>query len=401
VGSFTNTKRYEDTVVSLTDGMKDRLKNPYYAFTDKKPIIVDYYNRHIHESTLDEASKLQEELIGRKSPAKYNLIKNTSLFGNGIRIEQSLEIGPVGLESSPIELEMYVLPDTFIPYQEDFLVIPHSGKNHLFKVTEVNPDTLENGANFYKINIKYWTELSIADINKQVVEDYEMVVNYVGTNYKSVIKSSEYDLIEKLDDVLYRLFNYYNSLFFKEKVQSYVCFKHEGAYFYDPYLFEFIIRNDVFKNTGTYVHIGQPIELPATFGFKYDKTFYRALEECNMKYFKSNMTCGKLITQPFTLFTTRPEKYYYIEYEAPGFYDDQMTVIDPDLISAIMDNRIFDLEHNKAFYNTIVKYFNNTDITSCDINTFETLNVLDSEYLYYAIPMVMYIIEKTIKNVLE
>lgn len=401
MGSFTNTKRYEDTIVSLSDGLKDRLKNPYYAFTDKKPIIVDYYNRNIHESTLDEASRLQEELIGNKSPARYNLIKNASIFGNGIKIEQSLDIGPVGLESSPIELEFYVLPDTFIPYPEDFLIIPHSGKTHLFKVFQVTPDTLENGANFYKINVKYWTDTEESDINNQVVEDYEMIVNYVGTGYKSVIKSSEYDLINKLDDVLVRLFKYYNDLFFKEKVQCYVCLKHTGAYFYDPYLFEFIIKNGIFTNTGTYVYIGHPIELPGTFGFRYDKTFYRALEECDMKYFKSNMTCGKRITQPFTLFTSRPEEYYYIDYEAPGLYDEQMSVIDPDLVIAINENKLFSNDHNKAFYNIIIKYFNNQDITLCDINTFEALNELDSEYLYYAIPMVMYIIEKNIKNVLK
>lgn len=400
MGSFTNTKRYEDTIISLTDGMKDRLKNPYYAFTDKKPVIVNYYNRHIHKSTLDEASKLQEDLIGNKSPARYNLIKNASIFGNGIRIEQSLDIGDIGLESSPIELEFYVLPDTFIPYQEDFLTIPHSGKTHLYKVTQVTPDTLENGANFYKINIKYWTNLSISDINKQVVEKYEMVVNYVGTGYKSVIKESEYNLIEKLDDILSRLFVYYNDLFFKDKVQAYVCFKTTGEYFYDPYLFEFIIKNNVFTNTGKYVYIGQPIELPATFAFRYDKTFFRALEECDMKYFKSNMTWAKRITQPFTLFTSRPETYYYIDYESPGFYDEQLSVIDPELILAIERNELFDIDHNKAFYNIIIKYFNNSDIKMYDINIFETLNVLDSEYLYYAIPMVMYIIEKNIKNML-
>lgn len=401
MGTFANTKRYENTVVSLSDGMKDRLKNPYYAFTDKKPIIVDYYNRHIHKSTLDESSKLQEDLIGRKSPARYNLIKNASIFGNGIRIEQSVEIGEVGLESSPIELEFYILPDTFIPYQEDFLVIPHSGKNHLYKVTQVTPDTLENGANFYKINIKYWTELTISDINKQVVETYEMVVNYVGTGYKSVIKSKEYELIENLDDILYRLFKYYNAIFFKEKVQCYVCFKHTEAYFYDPYLFEFIIKNNVFTNTGSFVYIGQPIELPGTFGFRYDKTFFRALEEGDINYFKSHATCARKITQPFTLFTSRPEDYYYIDYEEPGFYDEQMSVIDPDLITAIKNNQLYDLDNNKAFYNIIIKYFNNSKITMCDISTFERLNDLNSEYLYYTIPMVMFIIEKNIKNMLK
>lgn len=401
MGSFSNTKRYEDTVVSLSDGLKNRLKNPYYAFTDKKPIIVEYYNRNIHQSTLDESTKLQEDIIGSKSPARYNLIHNASVFGNGIRLEQSLEIGEVGLESSPLEIELYVLPDTFVPYQEDFLIIPHSGKTHLYKVTSVTPDTLENGANFYKINIKYWTKTGIADIDKQVVEEYEMVVNYVGTAYKSVIKSSEYDLIEKLDDVLYKLFTYYNSLFFKEKVQCHVCMKDIMSFFYDPYLYEFIIRNDVFTNKGSYVYIGQPIELPATFGFKYDRTFFRAVEEGDIKYFKEHSTCAKRITQPFTLFTTRKEEYYYIDYDSPGFYDEQMSVIEPDLVGAIKNNELFKPDSDKEFYNIIVKYFNGSKITLNDIDTIEKLNYLDSDYLYYAIPEVMFIIEKNIKNILK
>lgn len=401
MGSFSNTKRYEDTVVSLSDGLKNRLKNPYYAFTDKKPIIVEYYNRNIHQSTLDESTKLQEDIIGSKSPARYNLIHNASVFGNGIRLEQSLEIGEVGLESSPLEIELYILPDTFVPYQEDFLIIPHSGKTHLYKVTSVTPDTLENGANFYKINIKYWTKTGIADIDKQVVEEYEMVVNYVGTAYKSVIKSSEYDLIEKLDDVLYKLFTYYNSLFFKEKVQCHVCMKDIMSFFYDPYLYEFIIRNEVFTNKGSYVYIGQPIELPATFGFKYDRTFFRAVEEGDIKYFKEHSTCAKRITQPFTLFTTRKEEYYYIDYDSPGFYDEQMSVIDPDLVGAIKNNELFKPDSDKEFYNIIVKYFNGSKITLNDIDTIEKLNYLDSDYLYYAIPEVMFIIEKNIKNILK
>lgn len=401
MGKFSNIKKYEDTVVSLTDGLKDRLKNPYYAFTDKKPIIVEYYNRNIHQSTLDESSKLQEDLIGDKSPAKYNLIHNASIFGNGIRIEQSLDIGQVGLESSPIELDFYILPDTFIPYQEDFLTIPHSGKTHLYKVIQVNPDTLENGANFYKITIKYWTDINIADINKQVVEDFEMVVNYVGTSYKSVIKSSEYNLIERLDEVLVKLFNYYNDLFFKNKVQCHVCMKNDNEYFYDPYLFEFIIKNNIFTNKGSYVYIGQPIELPATFAFKYDKTFFRAIEKKDIKYFKEHSTYGNKITQPFTLFATRQEKYYYIDYDHPGFYAEQMSVIDPDLIVAIHKNDLFDEKSNKEFYNIIVKYFNDSKITLHDIDTIEKLNYLDSNYLYYAIPEVMYIIEDNIKNMLE
>ena len=166
-------------------------------------------------------------------------------------------------------------------------------------------------------------------------------------------------------------------------------------------MFEFIIKNGIFTNKGSYVYIGQPIELPATFGFKYDKTFFRALEKGDISYFKEHSTCAKQITQPFTLFTSRKEKYYYIDYDNPGFYDEQLSVIDPELISAIINNRLFAPDSNKVFYNIIVKYFIGSKITLCDINTFETLNYLDCEYLYYAIPEVMYIIEKNIKNMLK
>ena len=78
-----------------------------------------------------------------------------------------------------------------------------------------------------------------------------------------------------------------------------------------------------------------------------------------------------------------------------------MTVIDPELIDAIKTNTLFDNNSNKQFYNIIIKYFNKSKITLNDINLLEELNYLDSEYLYYAIPEVMYIIEKNIKNILK
>ena len=45
--------------------------------------------------------------------------------------------------------------------------------------------------------------------------------------------------------------------------------------------------------------------------------------------------------------------------------------------------------------------FNGSKITLHDIDTIEDLDYLDSNYLYYAIPEVMYIIEKNIKNILK
>ena len=38
-------------------GLRKRLENPYYIFTDKKATIVTYYNQNTSKSTLDEGSQ--------------------------------------------------------------------------------------------------------------------------------------------------------------------------------------------------------------------------------------------------------------------------------------------------------------------------------------------------------
>ena len=50
MGSFANT-HYTETVQSLVQGSQDRLKNPYYLFSNKSPTTVTYYN--INYKTLE------------------------------------------------------------------------------------------------------------------------------------------------------------------------------------------------------------------------------------------------------------------------------------------------------------------------------------------------------------
>ena len=134
------------------------------------------------------------------------------LYG-GERLIAELENGDYGLETNTIEGELVVLPNTIIPYANDYFSINHTNKDYLFKVLSVTTDTLESGANFWKIQYKLDRHTS-ADINKQIAEEYTMILNNIGTNFNAIIRSNDYDFIEQLDSIILDLKKYYKALFY-------------------------------------------------------------------------------------------------------------------------------------------------------------------------------------------
>ena len=50
MGSFINTN-YSKTVDNLVKGSQERLNNPYYLFSSKKPTNVTYWNINIKKTT--------------------------------------------------------------------------------------------------------------------------------------------------------------------------------------------------------------------------------------------------------------------------------------------------------------------------------------------------------------
>ena len=213
-GRFTNTT-YTNTVDSLVQASKGVLNNPYYVFTDKKPTKVTYYKQNLEKSTLDPGSNLNYAHIGQESPIKF----------------------------TPVEGEAVLPPNVIIPTMGDFFSISYLGEDILFKVNNVNNDTLDNGSNLYKINYKLEYTESRAEIEKQVTKTFHCVVNTIGSDFKCIIEETSYQLISILEDTLSEMVDAYQ-IFFNGKVQNFV-YKMNGFYFYDSYLIEFMIKNKI------------------------------------------------------------------------------------------------------------------------------------------------------------
>lgn len=402
--AFTNTK-YTDTINSLIDGFKDKLKNPYYLYSDLKATPTIYYNQNVANSSLDEGSKLQYSPLGNDSPSTFNKIENMLLYGID-KITTNLENGEWGLESSSIEGEAIILPNTITPIPGDYFTIKYLNHDLLFKVTGSTTDTIENGSNFYKIEYKL-DQLDTEKIEKQVYEKYTMIVNNTGTQFKSIIRKNDFEYIEQLGDLSNKLKQYYKEIFYSQRVQSFI-YMNNAKNFYDPFLLEFLIRNRVLNNKYDYIYINHQIPIPATFSLDYDKTFFRMVEQIDLENINRYKTQAqaRFIDNPLSIMNDMLEDYFEIIYINNKDYailnEPLITILDSELINRIKNKQEYDrTESSLQYRNIIIKYMNNKKITGDDIKTINDIDFCNNKTLYYEIPIVIYIIEKDLLSLMS
>ena len=202
-----------------------------------------------------------------------------------------------------------------------------------------------------------------------------------------------------------QLKEYYKMIFYRDRVESFILYKG-GHYLYDPMVTEFLIRNKVLKSD-KYLYISQQVSLPYTFTLDYDKSIYRAIELKDLELLEKSRIFVKCenITQPLSLLTMRPERYYILEYQNSPMQPLVDTVPGINVLFPIIDNDMVTKIRNKKYDGTIediiVKYFNNETITSDDIDIIQTIQYENNMYLFYRMPIVIYILDTYLKHILK
>ena len=422
---FINTE-YKNTVNNLIDGRKNIINNPYYMYTDRAPTIVTYYTINKEKSTLDIGLKNVESNIGSNSPLRFNKINNFILYG--IKpIQLTLEVDEFGLSSSSLEGDAIILPNTIVPNPGDYFIIDYLENKYLFKVISINKDTLESGANIYLLEYKY-EAINDKNINSYVVCEYETIVDNNGTDFKTIIRSTDYKLVSLFDEVNKKLKEYMKSMFYDKNVES-LIYRLSGMRVYDPMVMEFCIRNSILKSND-FSYMTQQIRIYDTFSLDYDNNFYRCVE-LNNKDDLNNINLFirfSLIYEQFSLLSMRKEDYHKVVYVNnytddmlengnidQGFINNEMMpldIVNNDIIInecdiyKLMDfDKLINKINNKIFDNSIddiiVKYFNKLDLSEDDIDILENIKYSTTYYLYYRIPVVIYIIERYLKHILK
>lgn len=400
-GKFINTT-HSDNINQLVNGLQNIIKNPYYKWNNQSPTVVTYYNQNTEMSTLDEGSKLQYSALGDDSPTYYNEIKDFYLYGIE-RATLQVDNGEFGTESDTIEGEAIILPNTITPYPGDYFKINYIKENMLFRVTSVTPDTLEDGANIWKVSYKIDSSLD-HDKDLNIKDSYNMILNNTGTKFNSIIRSEKFDLIKELENNLICLKEYYKNIFYSDRVQSFI-FIHNTKHFYDPNMIEFIIRNGLMDGGENFIFVSHILPLPSTFSIDYKNTFFRYLEKFdfdNLYKYRYN-AIGRIIDNDTTIFSTRPEEYFSIDFNyntvetslfgvLPCFHD--------DFIVHLSQSKIFENDDPLAVYNIIIKLANKINITQNDLDVLDNIELNNNITLFYSIPCIIFCIEAFIKQLM-
>ena len=399
MGKFSDTK-YINTIDNLVSATKDKINNPYYKFSDKKPTKVTYYTQNVEKSTLDEASGLYEAHLGSKSPFKFNKIKDFVLYGID-RINVEYDVGEFGTESNPITGNCILLPNTIVPKDGDFFSISYVKENLLFKVNSISPDTLDNGANIYSIEYALEKVDMIDTIESQVAKTYRFIVDNIGTEFKAIIQDCDYDLIDNLEALVDNLIIKFTNIFFNDKLQTFVC-NHDGWNMYDPFLIEFMKRNNILSFGEEYVYVSHATCTNKTFGMDYLKTFFYALENPTKRINYNTTGTADLIQDPNSLFSTRLQEYYMINHVDYTPYKIRINLFDMDVVEHIRDNKMYVKDDEKEYYNLWIAYFNNNDdfIKEDLIDLLNKIEFMDNLKYFYALPIAIFIIEKGIMKLL-
>ena len=401
MGNFINTN-YNKTIDNLVEGAKSRLNNPFYIYGDRKPTIVTYYNINHNASTIDKGSSTLYDDIGQNSSLRFNKIENFHLYGIE-KINVNLDVGEYGLES-PIEGEALILPNTIVPVPGDMFIINHViDKPYLFMVTGIGIDTLYTGANFYKISYK----LTRTDMDAltsletvQTIKRFTYKAGNVGTTLTPLIESNQAELIDKIEDNIDTLLNYYMNLFYKNSVQNFIL-EYQHMYLYDPYLIEFMIRNKLFALSGNnYFHVEQAVYIGDTFALEYDHTIFKDIE---IK--KSNMRLNSVypvpVDDPNSLLVDRLESYYKLSNKVMyKDYDNPINWLDMDLLDRVINNELYDEDSNLYYRNLLILYMNNKefDITDKIMNSIMDIEFNYTKELFYIIPILVFILKSYVNK---
>lgn len=396
MGKFINTQ-YTDTVNSLVDGFKERLQNNFYVWNDKTTTIVTYYNINTDLTVLDNATVTTYANVGKMSGIKYNKINNMVLYGID-NIAIAIDNGEFGAEAGDMYGDAIVVPNTIQPYVGDYFRINYLKENLLFRVVAIHPDTLENGSNFYKLEYKITERKEDELIDKNIAFTYETIFTNIGTSSSAIILSDKYKSIKKLDALLIEIRKFYIELFYSDRVQTFI-FLHQGYYFYDPNMIEFLIRNKILlADRENYIYLTHQIPPHTTFSIDYEKTLFNYLEDRNINSILGARISGygDLIDSKTNIFSTRYEDYYKIIYQDSIESSTNFNFFDVELLNSIHKNELSD---NKL-YNIIIKYFNNSEINEDDIKNIDTINYENNIDLFYSIPCVIFCLERYIKTLI-
>lgn len=380
---------------------ENRINSQLTRFLDKSPVFVTFYHINVNETTLDEGFRDIESIIGSRSPLRFQKIENFPIYG----LEQvvlNIQDSEQGLDTE-YSGDAVILPNTIKPLQNDFFMINHVHDSFLFRVTEVQYDTIRPD-NFYKISYRfeYLDHEKVQAIDEQVEEKYSCILQNIGSENNCIIKDEYLIQLKKIDSLFNDMVNTYKTIFYSER---YNCFLGEenGYKMYDPLQTVFFNKHKLLNKKESY----STIVLSEGFEdnkrkIKYEKSIYRVFERRDVKLLTTfPYHIIPAINKKDSAFSRWNDLSIYIT-EVPSANDKSAT--NELLTQEIVDGFKYNAPTDSIYVDLMQKYIRNEKLTIYDIplNLNEELLKLDANLeVFFFTPILLFIIQSIVNDFLN
>ena len=388
-------------VEDTTFQFENRFKSPTARFIDTTPVFVTYYHVDMDNTTVDEGFLDVASVIGHRSPIRFNKIENFPLYGMD-QIVLNIAEDDQGLDTT-WDGDGIVLPKTIKPVPNDFFVIPTLKDYYIFRVTNIQYDTVMPD-NYYKIEFKleYIDSTKLEEIEKQVLEEHVCVLENIGTETNCIIEKSSYQKIKEIEKMYAEIKDLYMAMFYNDRHNVFLCEIEDGKLLYDPLQTYFVNIHKLFnsKNDLSTLILTDQYDDPKR-KYKYAKSVYKFLETRDMKL----LSMFKYTTRPGT--SIRESSFR-------KWHDRNIEVLDTPMVIPDDSNSIFSRDYMEAiklnapveseYASLIQRYLRSEKLTIKDISMeldTELIYLNNSIEVFFFTPFIMYIIRDIIEKELH
>jgi hypothetical protein len=216
----------EKRILTATLEKVENVKNlPINRQSGAKTQIV--YFHQVPRDNNDFLVNVSAFAFGDPNLVHYVMIKNLYVKMNTVtaNMEDTEGNGP---KTPMFEGDFVLMPNTFLPLVNDYFTMEYQGRTCLFKVTEANPITANSDTAYTIVFALYLDKFTFenSELSKSVVEEYVFEESRIGTDSRTIFRSSEYEYIQDL------------KIFYNDLAEIYL------KDFYDPILSTFLCTYD-------------------------------------------------------------------------------------------------------------------------------------------------------------
>lgn len=391
-------KLVEDNIFKF----ETRLNSQISRFLDRSPTFVTYFHINTNETTVDGGFRDIEDIIGNKSPIRFQKIENFPLYGLE-QVQLSIQDSEEGLNTD-YSSECVILPNTIKPLPNDFFMINHVRGSFLFRVVEIQYDNIRPD-NYYKLVFKfeYLDDSKVKELDDQVEEKFSCILQNIGSEDTCIIKEEYLDQLHLLDNLYNDIVNTYKIIFYDERYNCFLGESSDGYKLYDPLQSIFFNKHNLLNKKENYkTSIASEMFPDNKRKIKYEKSIYRFFERRDVK-----------LTTQF--------KYHLIpgmskkESEFARWYDKSVMILDVPIGNdnsatlsylplEIATSFKFNGPTETKYVELMQKFIRRENLTIYDIPldlNEELLRLNANEEVFYFTPIFMYIIQTIISDFLN